>query len=327
MEIVVEVIEPGRRAPSIKRFQKDEISIGRAWASDLVIVDAEIDPEHARLVFDPESQAFSLEDLGSANGTRHNGRKFTGKVQVAFGDSITVGQTTFRIHRASDSVAPPKVHSRIEQILNQVSHPVIAIALMAIALFLYQSSGFLANEEKFTWENQLEDLLTIATRLIFWAILWGAITRVIKHQIKIWGHLALASAVLILFVVLSEFESLISFNALSPTLSDLIAALNNALIIFVWIFLGMMITSHVKSRPRVMAACALAGLYLLTSFLVPRFQTETWVGLVPLKVESLQPGLRITRTQSPEDFLLVVEENMQGTRLRAEELRAENEDN
>ena len=327
MEVVVEVIEPGRRAPSIKRFNKEEISIGRAWSSDLVIVDAEIDPEHARLEFHPESQAFSLEDLGSANGTRHNGRKFADKIQVDFGDSVTVGQTTFRIHRANDPVAPPKTHSRPELFLNKLSHPAMAILLMAVALFLYQSSVFIESGEPFKWENQLQGLLSIATGLFFWAAFWGAITRVIKHQVKFWSHLALVSIVLILFVALNEFESLISFNALSPTLSDLMVALNTAFIIFVWLAVGMAITSNAKSRPRITTAFALAGLYLLTSFLIPRFQTETRVAEIPLKTESRRPGLKVASTQSSDNFLLIVEENMQNTRQRAEELRIENEDN
>lgn len=325
MEIVVEVIEPGRRAPSIKRFQKTEVTIGRAWDSDLVIVDPELDPQHAKLVFDQEAASFLLEDLHSANGTRHNGRKFTGSVEVAFGDSITVGQTNFRIHRAGDAVAPTKVHSRVEQILNQIGHPAIATASMIAALFLYQSSQFLISGQRFEWENQLQSLLGVATGLIFWAILWGTITRILKHQVKIWSHLALASVIVIVSVVLNEIHGLITFNALSPTLSDLITTLNTALLILAWIFLGMTITSHVKVRPRIVTACALAGLYLLTNFLVPRFQTETWVGLVPLETKSQNPALKISPAQSPDDFMQRIEENMLDTSRRAEELREENQ--
>lgn len=326
MEIVVEVIEPGRRAPSIKRFQKTEVTIGRAWNSDLVIVDAELDPHHAKLVFDQEAETFSLEDLDSENGTRHNGRKFKGRAQVAFGESITVGQTSFRIHRAGDAVAPAKIHSRLEQALNQIGHPVIAIALLAVALFLYQSSLFLVSGLRFEWENQLQSLFSIGTGLIFWAILWGTIARVLKHQIKIWSHLALASIILIASVFLAELEGLISFNALSPTLSDLFTTLNTALLILALVFLGLTITSHVKPRPRLITACALAGLYLMTNFLVPRFQTETWVGLVPLETKSQNPALRISPAQSSEDFMLRIEENMLDTGRRAEELREENQD-
>lgn len=74
----------------------DQISIGRSSESGLVIRDDYTSSHHARLT--KRGDIWTLQDLGSTNGTFLGGERLTDKpVQVAIGTSIKVGATTFEL--------------------------------------------------------------------------------------------------------------------------------------------------------------------------------------------------------------------------------------
>ena len=72
-------------------------TVGRSPEATVVIEDAGVSRLHVRLAR-TESGAFSVEDLGSRNGTFVNGRRVN-RHQLAFGDKIRLGhQTAFEFH-------------------------------------------------------------------------------------------------------------------------------------------------------------------------------------------------------------------------------------
>ncbi len=84
-------------------LDKDEILLGRvAGQCDVVIKVPEASRRHCRLL--REDRVWFVEDLGSSNGTRVNGRKVT-KFELQDGDEIQVGVARVRF-LTSDLVAP-----------------------------------------------------------------------------------------------------------------------------------------------------------------------------------------------------------------------------
>jgi predicted component of type VI protein secretion system len=79
-----------RRSFSIVR---DMTVIGRREDCDLRIPLGDVSRKHCRVVRDEES--LRLEDLGSSNGTYHNGQRVQKEVALSAGDSIQVGPVTF----------------------------------------------------------------------------------------------------------------------------------------------------------------------------------------------------------------------------------------
>ena len=65
--------------------------VGRDTKCDIVIGDAKISREHARLIFG--NGVWFLLDLSSANGTFLNGQKVIGQHRLASGDKIKIGDT------------------------------------------------------------------------------------------------------------------------------------------------------------------------------------------------------------------------------------------
>lgn len=68
-------------------------TIGRELACDLTLADMTVSRWHASL--HRERDSWLLSDLGSTNGTRLNGWRVSGPIQVAPGDLVSFGAATF----------------------------------------------------------------------------------------------------------------------------------------------------------------------------------------------------------------------------------------
>jgi adenylate cyclase len=78
--------------------------VGRAPTSEIPVFDPTISRRHAELVADDKS--LRVKDLGSSNGTFHNGTRVEG-CTVAVGDTITFGKVAFKLANAAPPPAMP----------------------------------------------------------------------------------------------------------------------------------------------------------------------------------------------------------------------------
>jgi pSer/pThr/pTyr-binding forkhead associated (FHA) protein len=71
-------------------------------AGDLVIEDPQVSRRHASLR--PAGDGLEIEDLGSLNGTWVNGARVAGKVRLARGDRVRVGDSSFEVEAEGTAV-------------------------------------------------------------------------------------------------------------------------------------------------------------------------------------------------------------------------------
>lgn len=71
----------------------DQVTIGRAQGSSIVLDDTYASQEHASIYGSEGS--FLVEDLGSTNGTYVNGRKISYPLELRPGDRVKIGKTVF----------------------------------------------------------------------------------------------------------------------------------------------------------------------------------------------------------------------------------------
>jgi len=77
----------------LPRSPQQRYTIGREWGCDLTIGHPTVSRWHADLR--PGAGGWWLADLGSLNGTRLNGWRITGRVQVRPGDVVSFGTACF----------------------------------------------------------------------------------------------------------------------------------------------------------------------------------------------------------------------------------------
>ena len=84
-----------------------QLVVGRAPSSDIAIFDPTISRRHAELQVD--ESGLHVRDLGSSNGTFHNGERLEDEEPVVLspGDTVTFGKVAFRVQ----PVGPKTVHS------------------------------------------------------------------------------------------------------------------------------------------------------------------------------------------------------------------------
>ena len=88
-----------------QRWQLSQtIVLGRESTCDVVVADRQISRYHARLT--PTPEGVILEDLGSKNGTHHNGVPLTGPVVLQDGDLVSVALAQQFLFLTSDATMP-----------------------------------------------------------------------------------------------------------------------------------------------------------------------------------------------------------------------------
>jgi DNA-binding winged helix-turn-helix (wHTH) protein len=88
-----------------QRWQVSQtLVLGREATCDVVVVDRQISRYHARLT--PTPEGVILEDLGSKNGTHHNGMPLAGPVVLQDGDMVSVALAQQFLFLTSDATMP-----------------------------------------------------------------------------------------------------------------------------------------------------------------------------------------------------------------------------
>jgi predicted component of type VI protein secretion system len=103
-------IRQGPVPGKVHEMAKDVVTLGRDVSNDIVINDAEVSRNHARLT--AQSGSYLMEDLASTNGTFVNGQRLIGPKLLTPGDVIGLGETVVLEYggRMPDATtAPPRM--------------------------------------------------------------------------------------------------------------------------------------------------------------------------------------------------------------------------
>jgi hypothetical protein len=103
-ELPVLIAQTGKLHGSRWVLEGEQTLIGRGAECDLVIPDRQVSRTHARILHTPEG--YTIEDLGSKNGTHVNGVEVDGRVQLQDGDIIQIALAMKLIFVGTESTIP-----------------------------------------------------------------------------------------------------------------------------------------------------------------------------------------------------------------------------
>lgn len=105
-------------------LEKDQTTIGRSAGNELVLADPEVSRRHARVL--RKDDGFTIEDLGSTNGTFINGRRINRLTRLAHGDIIDLGDTIrlrYEVEGASEEPLPAAAEAPGQQTAASIAAP------------------------------------------------------------------------------------------------------------------------------------------------------------------------------------------------------------
>ena len=85
------IVRRGPQPNQIYELTKGVVTIGRDITNDIVINDPEVSRHHCRLT--QGGGGFTIEDVGSTNGTFVNGQRLTGARQLSHNEMVGLGET------------------------------------------------------------------------------------------------------------------------------------------------------------------------------------------------------------------------------------------
>lgn len=110
------IVRRGPQPNQVFELTKDAITLGRDITNDITINDPEVSRHHLR--FTRGADGFTIEDLGSTNGTFINGQRLTGSRALNRGDMIGLGETvtlTYDVMRPQQQPGVPPQYSQPQQ--------------------------------------------------------------------------------------------------------------------------------------------------------------------------------------------------------------------
>lgn len=99
------VVRRGPQPNQVYELNKGVVTVGRDITNDIVINDPEVSRHHCRLT--QGVGGFTLEDLGSTNGTFVNGQRLAGARPLAPGDTVGLGETVTLVYESPAAAGVP----------------------------------------------------------------------------------------------------------------------------------------------------------------------------------------------------------------------------
>ncbi|HSV44039.1 MAG TPA: FHA domain-containing protein [Candidatus Bathyarchaeia archaeon] len=216
--IVLEISSSSHTRKELRRFDANEIHIGRGYHNDVIIQDPFVSSSHA--VLRRDEQGWLLEDQNSRNGTFIFPMRLAKRVKTAVttacsivsGESFQIGTTTVRMFLPEHSIAPTKRFEQHGRFLSSINNRINA-AYAIFGFFILYYVQFLYWFPRFEIETGqvffIEMLIFLF--LVIWSSIWAFIGRLIRHKSKFRLHLTLTCFFMIGMVPIINAGSMIGF--------------------------------------------------------------------------------------------------------------------
>lgn len=272
MTMILEVIHAdGSRT----RHQLDSapLTIGRGLTNDVIVDDPYADVMHARLSLDGEQVL--IEDLGSVNGIIARDERLSGAAVARAGDVLRIGRTSIRLRDPHEVLPPalldvpngraPVPRRRIVELATTTAG---GLLLVCVTLAVLGLNTWLGSSARSSAGDTVGEVLGYAILITIWAGMWSIASRIILHQFRFFGHLAVISALVLVALGWSVTQSWLSFFFPDAGLTRVLAFLFGLALVSALVIGHLGLASTMPRRRRWRAGAMVAGSLLAITALV-----------------------------------------------------------
>lgn len=166
-----------------------QCSIGRSLTCDVVLDDPFVAAEHARLTLLEDGRVL-VQDLGTRNGTRVDGRRVPEGGEIIANGELLVGRTRVRVRTPEPLVPPERLFRRD---LLRRHRTLLAVAGMALCFAFAAFTQWTAAPERLAPRVLIAELVAL-TGLAVWVGIWSLVSRLTVGAWQLRIHIAIAAA-------------------------------------------------------------------------------------------------------------------------------------
>ncbi|MFA3790357.1 FHA domain-containing protein [Aliiglaciecola sp. SL4] len=302
MAIVVEVLSRSGKVLSYQVFEKQLISVGRAYDNDVRIDDPYVGSEHLTISSEEDNNALVLTDVNSLNGVKINGVQGS-KALVGFDDIITIGRTRLRVFKSNQKVIPAVVLSKLEEKMEWLSMRRICALLAFVFIGLVSANFYFNSIVEVNISQVMKVSLSATAAACIWPLCFALLSILAKKEAHIVTQFNLLWLFLISHELLSYLQALLQFNLSSVQFIYWFILLLKGTLFFAFLWFTLFIAFHQSKAMR--NGISIAGTALLAMYvLAPHFfNTQSFVAAPRYTSQVLSPIFRITTPESTEEFV------------------------
>lgn len=299
MAILIELLNSQGRVVERHKFNQPQISLGRGYNNDIILLDPHSCAEHAVLTLNDQQQ-WQLTDMDSVNGIRNQrGQRVNQQPITQSGQEFTLGKQRLRVLFSDHPVAATQPLHAAERLFQLLNSPLLLLAAMSlIALSLGYGFWLSGIDDDSQWQKQLLLIPFILLMLALWPLLLALWARFSGREPRLRPQLALTFCVLVLWACWDILAALLNFNlnnsALTQGLSYLLPTA--LLLAFFWFSFGLM--SIQRRWLHISLTLLFSSIYWLYPWIeqsnmdfAPRYQhqllPQAWLFRQPTAIDSL----------------------------------------
>ena len=252
-----------RRGRLLARHRVDQwpVTVGRAYANDVIVDDPYVCPAHVRLSRNGET-GIVVEDLGSVNGTRvePGGGRIAHEV-VPAGARLRIGNTVLRVRDAETRVPPAMVQSAGGGAESFARTPV-AVACWLLLLPVLLNATFVQSYERPEALGVAGTGIFLVLAVAAWAGAWALVTRIVAHEWRFLAHVGVTCVYLAIQLVADFVRGYVAF-LLGDTWPGMVLEALCDLLPYVWLFIAHLAVVGTASRRRGVVVAAGVALMLI----------------------------------------------------------------
>ncbi|MDN3652844.1 FHA domain-containing protein [Thalassotalea ponticola] len=212
MELIIEEISRNRKVKARHKYASEQITIGRGYHNDLILVDPHICAEH--LALKAQDGQWYVKDLDSVNGSNLDGKRVdTHWQQIRSGDVIRLGKTQLRVMLANHPVAASITLTKVEKFVEACGRWPMIIAMVLLFFLISYYLAYLQVTQVDIPYSQLFMSVSFSTlAYAMWPLLCSLLAFLNKNEARIGSQIGVSFLILNLFWLVDFIDATLAFN-------------------------------------------------------------------------------------------------------------------